>query len=79
MFCPKCGTSLPENSEFCSNCGTSLKEFKTQQVLPETNPIKENNSTNSTETMTEMFSKKSKNFINPILDKIKQFCLKYKK
>ena len=33
MFCPRCGTNLPENSEFCSNCGNRIK----QQVVVSTN------------------------------------------
>ena len=24
MFCPKCGTQLPDNAEFCSGCGANL-------------------------------------------------------
>ncbi|MBQ6182946.1 MAG: zinc ribbon domain-containing protein [Clostridia bacterium] len=24
MFCPKCGTQLPDNAEFCANCGAKL-------------------------------------------------------
>ncbi len=27
MFCPKCGTKLPEGSLFCGRCGVSLQEF----------------------------------------------------
>lgn len=87
MFCPKCGTNLPENSEFCSNCGTNLKELK-----PEISQSSQNNniepssidqlssiSPNSEETMTDMLSKKSKDFLNPIINKIKSFISKYRK
>ncbi len=69
MFCPNCGTNLPQGSEFCSNCGTHLQEFQSQQTIPE----------NSSETMTEMFSSKSKNLMNPIIDKIKNFIKQNKK
>lgn len=24
MFCPKCGTQLPEGAQFCANCGNQL-------------------------------------------------------
>ena len=24
MFCPKCGTQLPDNAEFCASCGAKL-------------------------------------------------------
>ena len=24
MFCPKCGTQLPDNTEVCTNCGTKI-------------------------------------------------------
>jgi len=87
MFCPKCGTNLPEEAEFCTNCGTNLTDFQNQQVLPQTNKAietQENNSNigntqNNSGTMTEMFSKKSKNFLNHVLGKAKNFCFKYKK
>lgn len=86
MFCPKCGTNLPEESEFCSNCGTNLKAIQTSIELPQTNQdiINEqyNNieqTSNREETMTEIISEKSKNFFNPIINKIKLLTSKYKK
>ena len=26
MFCPKCGSNIPENSQFCLNCGTAIQQ-----------------------------------------------------
>lgn len=28
MFCPRCGSSIPESCTFCTQCGTSLAEIK---------------------------------------------------
>lgn len=40
MFCPNCGTQLPDGSQFCANCGNSLSAPESQQpqtpVWPET-------------------------------------------
>ncbi|MBQ6603957.1 MAG: zinc ribbon domain-containing protein [Eubacterium sp.] len=32
MFCPQCGTRLPDDSVFCPNCGTRLAEAPVEQV-----------------------------------------------
>ncbi len=29
MFCPKCGTQLPDNAEFCTGCGAKLSNAPT--------------------------------------------------
>ena len=90
MFCPNCGTNLPEESEFCSNCGTNLKDIPTNIDLPQKNQNKENeqynnieqsptNNQNKAETTTEMISKKSKKIFIPIINNIKLFISKYKK
>ncbi len=39
MFCPNCGTNLPDNAEFCSNCGTNLNNYKTIPNLNENKKI----------------------------------------
>lgn len=31
MFCPNCGTNLPDNSTFCSNCGAQINNPAPQQ------------------------------------------------
>jgi TM2 domain-containing membrane protein YozV len=38
MFCPNCGTSLPEESAFCPNCGFSLMKG----TVPPTQPWQPN-------------------------------------
>lgn len=70
MICQNCGTSLPEESEFCSNCGANIKKIQISNntIYP-----------NKEETMTEKISKKSRNFFNPIINKIKTFTFKYRK
>ena len=89
MYCPNCGTNLSENSEFCPNCGTNLKELQSINILSNSNQTVQYNQSisnqifptqsNNDETMTEILSKKSKNFLNPIMDKLKSFISKYKK
>ena len=32
MYCPNCGTQMPEGSAFCTECGTSLPQI--QDVKP---------------------------------------------
>lgn len=34
MFCPNCGTSLPEESAFCPNCGFDLKKGTAPPAQP---------------------------------------------
>ena len=82
MFCPKCGTSLNGDEDFCSNCGANMKEIREQNNnIPTENNINSQNDVGNQaqSTMTEMFSKKSKNFLSPILAKIKEFISNYKK
>lgn len=31
MYCPKCGTQLPDNSAICSNCGEKLSNLNMNQ------------------------------------------------
>ena len=35
MFCPNCGTSLPDGTKFCPNCGANLAQPEQPQVEPE--------------------------------------------
>jgi len=37
MFCPNCGTSVPDGSKFCASCGSSMQQFEeTNEQLQET-------------------------------------------
>lgn len=64
MFCNECGHPLNNNEEFCPNCGNHVKKVEENQTE---------------ETITEIVSKKSKKFIDPIKQKTKVFITKYKK
>lgn len=70
MFCPRCGTKLPDDAEFCSKCGTQLNNIQ-------------NNETQGNEhkelTTSEALLKKNKEFFDPKIKKIKEFTKKYKK
>ena len=35
MFCPNCGTNLPDGTKFCPNCGANLAQPEQPQVEPE--------------------------------------------
>ena len=63
MFCKNCGNNINEQMDFCPNCGTRIERL----VMPQNM------------TMTEVFSNRSRNFINPLINKIKLFFKKYKK
>lgn len=34
MFCPNCGTNVPDNAKFCPGCGTSLVSRQLQPEAP---------------------------------------------
>lgn len=73
MFCQNCGNKLNGNEDFCSNCGTSV------QKEPIVNPKDINSSQEKVVTISEMMSKKSQNFMNPLIQKLKKILIKYKK
>lgn len=75
MFCPNCGNKLNGNEDFCSNCGNKMPEVKKQVV--DTSNVNFSKQTGAT--ISEMMSKKSQNFIKPIIQKIRNFIVKYKK
>lgn len=72
MFCPNCGNGLKGNEDFCPKCGANMKQI--QEQVPTEKKV-----TTSNSTMTEIFSNKSKNFVSPILGKIKGFVSKFRK
>ena len=65
MFCPNCGNKLNGNEDFCSNCGNKMSVVKEQTI--DTNEV--NSPRQADYTMSEMMSKKSQNFIKPIIQK----------
>lgn len=75
MFCPKCGNKLNGNEDFCSNCGNKIVEAMEQSIDSKV----ENSSQQPVNTMSEMMSKKSQNFIKPIIQKLKNFIVNYKR
>ena len=75
MFCPNCGNKLNGNEDFCSNCGSKMPEIIEPNIA--TNEVNQPQQTDAT--MSEMMSKKSGNFIKPIIKNIKNFIIKYKK
>lgn len=38
MFCPKCGTQVPDNAAFCVNCGSPLSSVNAPQRPSQTQP-----------------------------------------
>ena len=38
MFCPKCGTQLPEGAQFCANCGNQLGDAAVNQPAATNTP-----------------------------------------
>ncbi len=39
MYCPKCGTQLPDDAVFCIKCGTNLATAQAKQTAASTAPI----------------------------------------
>jgi ssDNA-binding Zn-finger/Zn-ribbon topoisomerase 1 len=39
MYCPKCGTELPDNAEYCMKCGTHIGEAKVRKAIDDTKPV----------------------------------------
>lgn len=79
MFCPNCGIKLDGREEFCPNCGTNMKLLNDHLGNPLDNEsinhiISATDSTTSKD-LSEGFKKKFK----PIIEKIKNFVIKYKK
>ncbi|MDE6499022.1 MAG: NINE protein [Muribaculaceae bacterium] len=37
-LCPKCGTVVPDNSNFCSHCGCEMSSQRSYQEPPQYNP-----------------------------------------
>ena len=70
MFCQNCGNKLNGNEEFCPNCGNIISKQKQTSTIEQKI---------STQTMSEKLSKSSEQFIKPIIEKIKNFIIKYKK
>ena len=60
-------------NNFCSNCGNKM----TETVEQNNNASEVNQPQQTSATMSEMMSKKSQNFIKPIIQKIKNFIVKY--
>jgi len=39
MFCPKCGTELPDNAEYCMKCGTHIADVKAPKDTGNPKPV----------------------------------------
>lgn len=43
MYCPYCGTQVPENAAFCSSCGKKFPEITSAKATPQSAPLPSNN------------------------------------
>lgn len=81
MYCPKCGTNIHDDSKFCPNCGANI-DLQVLDVLNNKtifNNTENTSNINLNDTMSEMVSKKGKNFFKLILNKMILLFSKYKK
>ena len=66
MFCPHCGSNLPEGTRFCPNCGNSIRPQNNagaQQVQAQ----QSNYNTTSSAPVNPTYSNPNQNYVNPNL------------
>ncbi len=78
MYCPKCGTKLPDESVFCSSCGFKISDLTVDNTVIN-DETKIQDTSIKEETTTEALTKKSKELVNKYKNIISAFVKKYKK